>query len=172
MSLLSIVFYGFEVLAALAAVGILFVKSVFHAALLLIVCLLSLAGIFVLSNAEFVAVTQILIYAGGVLVLIIFGIMLTSRMAGKPLMVKNQYVFASSLMALFFSTLLIKLFSEQKFFHSENLGTQGSVNPINRIGVSLMSDYVLPLEVAGILLLVALVGAAVTASSFNIYKKQ
>jgi NADH:ubiquinone oxidoreductase subunit 6 (subunit J) len=172
MSTFSIVFYGFEFLAVLAAIAILFVKNVFHAALLLIVCLLSLAGIFVMSSAEFVAVTQILIYAGGVLVLIIFGIMLTSRMAGKPLIVKNQYVFASSLMALFFSTVLIKLFSEQKFFYPEPSAASEYGNPISRIGISLMSDYVLPLEVAGVLLLVALIGAAVTASSFNIYKKQ
>jgi NADH:ubiquinone oxidoreductase subunit 6 (subunit J) len=172
MSIFSIVFYGFEFLAAISAISILFVKSVFQAALLLITCLLSLAGIFVLSSAEFVAVTQILIYAGGVLVLIIFGIMLTSRLAGKPLIVKNQYIFAGSLMAVFFSTVLIKLFSEQNFFQAETSVIKGSENPINRIGISLMSDYVLPLEIAGVLLLIALIGAAVTASSFNIYKKQ
>lgn len=170
MSIFSTVFYGFEFLAAISAISILFVKNVFHAALLLIVCLLSLAGIFVLSSAEFVAVAQILIYAGGVLVLIIFGIMLTSRLAGKPLIVKNQYIFASSLIALFLSTGLIKLFSEQNFFHSE-LAVQNA-NPINRMGITLMSDYVIPLEMAGVLLLIALIGAAVTASSFNIYKKQ
>jgi NADH:ubiquinone oxidoreductase subunit 6 (subunit J) len=93
-------------------------------------------------------------------------------MAGKPLIIKNQYVFASSLIALFFSTLLIKLFSEQTFFRSESSLNQESINPIKRIGISLMSDYALPLEIAGVLLLAALIGAAVTASSFNIYKKQ
>ncbi len=172
MSVLSATFYGFEFLAAAAAVGILFVKNVFHATILLIVCLLSLAGIFTMSGAEFVAVTQILIYAGGVLVLIIFGVMLTSRIAGKPLIVKNQYIFAGSLTALFFSTLLIRLFSEQTFFRSEASASEASENPINRLGISLVIDYALPLEVAGILLLIALIGAAVAASSFNIYKNQ
>lgn len=164
----SLVLYGFEILAGISAVGILFVKNVFHAALLLIVCLLALAGVFVLYNAEFIATTQILIYAGGILVLIIFGIMLTSRITGKPLVVKNQYVLAGSFIALFFATLLIRLFSEQDFY--QNTSQHSAHNPINTIGISLMSDYMLAFEVIAILLLVALLGAAVTASSFN--KKQ
>jgi NADH-quinone oxidoreductase subunit J len=52
----------------------------FHGALLLITCLLALAGIYVIAFAEFVAVTQILVYAGGILVVIIFGIMLTTNL--------------------------------------------------------------------------------------------
>lgn len=167
MNSLSIALYGFEGIAALSALAILFVKNVFHAALLLIVCLLALAGIFVLYNAEFIAVTQILIYAGGVLVLVIFGVMLTSRMTGKPLVVKNQYVFAASFISLFLAILLIILFSEQRFYQQISNTEASSHNSINRIGISLMSDYALAFEVSGVLLLAALLGAAVTASSFN-----
>jgi NADH-quinone oxidoreductase subunit J len=170
MNILSITLYGFEVLAGLAALGILFVKNVFHAALLLIICLLALAGIFILYNAEFIAVTQILIYAGGVLVLIIFGVMLTSRMTGKQLIVKNQYVFGASFISLFQATLLIMLFSEQNFYQQANTGKISSHNSIHQIGISLMSDYALAFEVLGVLLLAALLGAAVTASSFNVKK--
>jgi NADH-quinone oxidoreductase subunit J len=170
MNILSITLYGFEVLAGLSALGILFVKNVFHAALLLIVCLLALAGIFVLYNAEFIAITQILIYAGGVLVLIIFGVMLTSRMTGQQLRVKNQYVFGASFITLFLATLLIMLFSEQHFYQLANEGTISPPNFINQIGISMMSDYALVFEVSGMLLLAALLGAAVTASSFNVKK--
>lgn len=170
MNILSVTLYGFEVLAALSALGILFVKNVFHAALLLIVCLLALAGIFVIYNAEFIAVTQILIYAGGVLVLIIFGVMLTTRMSGKPLIVRNQYVLGASFLSLFLATLLIMLFSEQNFYHSSTTEAPAH-NSINQVGISLMSDYVLAFEVSGILLLAALLGAAVTASSFNAKKQ-
>lgn len=170
MNVLSITLYGFEALAGLSALGILFVKNVFHAALLLIVCLLALAGIFVLYNAEFIAVTQVLIYAGGVLVLIIFGVMLTSRMAGRQMIVKNQYVFAASFISLFLAALLIMFFSEQKFYQPETTEVS-AVNSINQIGISLMSDYALAFEVSGILLLAALLGAAVTATSFNVKKQ-
>lgn len=171
MNILSITLYGFEVMAGLSALGILFVKNVFHAALLLIVCLLALAGIFVLYNAEFIAVTQILIYAGGVLVLIIFGVMLTSRTAGKQLVVKNQYVLTTSFISLLLATLLIILLSRQNFYQAANSSQITSHNPINQIGISLMSDYALVFEVCGVLLLIALLGAAVTASSFNAKKQ-
>lgn len=172
MSLLSILLYGFEILTVVAAVSILFVKNVFHAALLLIVCLLALAGIFVLANAEFIAVTQILMYAGGILILIIFGVMLTSRMAGKPLVVANQYLWGGAFVALFFAAMLIKLFSEQTFYHQSAVSNASALNPIHTMGIALMSDYALAFEVSGILLLIALLGAAVTVSSFSSTKKQ
>lgn len=170
MSVSLITLYVFEILAGLSALSILFVKNVFHAAILLIVCLLSLAGVFVLYNAEFIAVTQILIYAGGILVLILFAIMLTSRMAGKPLLVRNQYVFGATLMCACIAASLILLFYQQRFHSTPALKTS-QYNEINRIGIGLMTDYVLPFEVAGVLLLIVLLGAAVTASSFNAKKQ-
>ena len=172
MKLMSVVFYLLEVLAALSALGILFTKNVFYAALMLIVSLLSVSGIFIFSNAEFIAVTQILIYAGGIVVLIIFGVMLTSKISGKPLIVKNQNWFAGILAGLFFFGLLIKLFSETTFISSNAIENQSKYNSINQIGILLMTDYVFVFEIAGVLLLVALIGAAVTASSFNTLNKK
>src|SRR5687768_1114862 len=121
MSILSFTFYAFEFLAAASAASILFVKNVFYGALLLIICLLSIAGIYVISHAEFIAVTQILIYAGGILVLIIFGIMLTTRISGKPLVVKNNNWFAGSLVGLPILIVLTKLFSETTFYSSNQI---------------------------------------------------
>lgn len=171
MNVTSVAFYGFEIVAALAAAGILFTRNVFYGTLLLIVCLLSLAGIYILAMAEFVAVTQILIYAGGILVLIIFGVMLTSKFSGKPLVVQNQYRVRGPLVGLSFFAILCLLFSQSNYFigHSDAADTQ--YTSINQIGIMLMSDYVLPFETAGILLLIALIGAAVVASSFNSAKK-
>src|SRR6185503_18178603 len=135
MSILSFTFYAFEFLAAVSAVAILFVKNVFYGALLLIICLLSLAGIYVISNAEFIAVTQILIYAGGVLVLIIFGVMLTTRISGKPLIVENHNWFAGSFVGLSFLLLLTKLFSETGFYNSNGVSIEQQYTSINKIGI-------------------------------------
>ncbi|MFN8336597.1 MAG: NADH-quinone oxidoreductase subunit J [Cyclobacteriaceae bacterium] len=164
MNLTEVALYAFEILAGAAALAILFVRNVFHAALLLIVCLTSLAGVFVIYNAEFIAVTQILVYAGGVLVLIIFGVMLSSRITGKPLLVSNQYLLPASLIGILSAMIFIKLFMQQHFYQHP-----GAIpgNRISQTGITLMSDYVLPFEIAGILLLIALLGAAVIASSFN-----
>jgi NADH-quinone oxidoreductase subunit J len=171
MSILSFTFYAFEFLAAVSAVAILFVNNVFYGALLLIVCLLSLAGIYIISNAEFIAVTQILIYAGGVLVLIIFGVMLTTRISGKPLVVKNHNWFAGALVGLSLLIVLVTLFSDSDFYRGNQLTIEQGYTSINKIGILLMTDYMFPFEVAGILLLIALIGAAVVASSFNPTKK-
>jgi len=162
MNIVSTIFYFLEAVAALAAIGILIVRNVFYAALLLLVTLLCVAGIYVLSFAEFIAVTQILVYAGGILVLIIFGIMLTSRISGKPLMVSNKYWLGAMLAGGFFFVLLVNLFLKQSY--ASSVGVPAPGNTIQQVGVSLMSDFILPFEVAGILLLVALVGAAITAS--------
>jgi NADH:ubiquinone oxidoreductase subunit 6 (subunit J) len=152
-------------LTAVTAIGILLVRNVFHAALLLIACLLTIAGIYVLLHAEFIAVTQIMIYAGGVLVLIIFGIMLSSRIAGKPLFVEDSRNLPGYLVgiALFF------ILSYAIYYSSfpASVSQQVAANPVKEVGFLLMSDYVAPFEVAGLLLLMSLIGAAITASFLN-----
>jgi NADH:ubiquinone oxidoreductase subunit 6 (subunit J) len=156
-------FYFFEAMAALSAFGILFTRNVFYGALLLIVCLLSVAGIYVLSFAEFIAVTQILVYAGGILVVIIFGIMLTTKISGKPLHVSSNNWLAAVIVGSFFLGLLIRLFSQVSFQRTAPV-EHFSDNTFQIIGTLLLSDFLLPFEIAGILLLAALIGAAVTAS--------
>jgi NADH:ubiquinone oxidoreductase subunit 6 (subunit J) len=166
MSLADFIFYFFIALTAMAAIGILVVKNVFHAALLLIGCLLSIAGIYVLLHAEFLAVTQIMIYAGGILVLIIFGVMLSSRIAGKPLLVEDSrkasgYLVGAGVLFILTYTIYTATFSFS--FNSQQLAQ----NPVKEVGFLLMSNFVAPFEAAGILLLISLIGAAVTASFLN-----
>ena len=162
---MKIIFYLFIVLAALSSVGILVIRNVFHGALLLLVCLLAIAGLYILMFAEFVAVTQILIYAGGILVVIIFGIMLTTKFSGKPLVVNNNKWLAGLMVGGPVFYLLTNFYYQQNFIEP-NAGNSiiRKWNSVNIIGVNFMTDYLLPFEVAGVLLLIALIGAAVTAS--------
>jgi len=163
MNSASFIFYFFEFLAAISAVGIILVRNVFYGALLLLVCLLCVAAVYVLAVAEFVAVTQILVYAGGILVLIIFGVMLTSRISGKPLVVTNQYWFMALVVGFSCFVFLTTLYSKQEFW-PEDPTTAVPGNMMHSVGVLLMTDFILPFEIAGVLLLVALVGSAVMAS--------
>lgn len=160
--------YTFLILAGGSAVAILLVKNIFYATLLLIGCLLSIAGIFILSYSEFLAATQIMIYAGGVLVLIIFGLMLTAKISGRPLQVASYNNMAGALVAIVFLALLLFYFSSLGFNPLPNV--QPASNPTQTVGISLITDYALPFEISGILLLTSLVGAAVTASSFSLKK--
>jgi NADH:ubiquinone oxidoreductase subunit 6 (subunit J) len=159
MSLLDLIFYFFIAAAALSAFSLVFIQNVFYGALLLITCLLSVAGLYVLAFAEFVAVTQIMIYAGGVLVLIIFGIMLTARLGEKRLVVEHSNIFSASIVAVSLFVILV-------IFIRVPASMPGAIdlNTIESIGMNLLTTHLIPFEIAGILLLVALIGAAVIAS--------
>jgi NADH:ubiquinone oxidoreductase subunit 6 (subunit J) len=165
MSIVAIMFYFFAAVATISGVGILLTKNVFKGTLMLLVCLLCVAGIYVLTFAEFIAVVQLLIYAGGILVVILFGIMLTSKISGQPLIVKNSKWGAGLIAGLSFLILLIYFFNQENFSEKTVTSDNGPYTPVNIIGIQLMSDAVLPFEVAGILLLISLIGAAVMASS-------
>ena len=163
MSLYTFLFYFFEACAGVAAVAIIFSRNLFYATLLLLGCLLSIAGLYVLAWAEFVAVTQLLVYAGGVLVLILFGIMLTAKTGAKPMIVLHANEFSGAIIGIGFIVLMVyALVSEPTSVATPEAIT--SSNAVESIGMSLMTTYLLPFEIAGILLLVALIGAAVIAS--------
>lgn len=155
--------YFFCILSAFAALGILFIKDIFKAVLLLLLCLLSLAGIYVMQFAEFVAVTQILIYAGGIVVVMIFAIMLTTKMSGVPLKIGNTNVVATVLGSSSMLIMLIYMFSNN--FDRVSLENSSVINSVKQTGLLLMSTYILPFEIAGFLLLIALIGAAVVSTS-------
>jgi len=140
-------------------------RNIFYGALALLICLISLAGIYALLQAEFLAITQLLIYAGGVLVLLIFGIMLTNKISGKPVLTDSHNWFSGIIIST--SLLGVLLFSFQQ---NEIMSAQSNLNAtrhINNIGIELMSTYAAPFELSGVLLLVCLIGAALTASSFK-----
>lgn len=162
MTLITIAFYFFVLVAALSAIGILFSKNVFKAALMLLLCLLSIAALYIFTMAEFIAVTQILIYAGGILVVIIFGIMITSKLSGKPLQVGHTHIFGGLLAGLTVFGFLIYFFF--KYLTLPKFTAVPESNSIETLGINFMTGYALPFQMAGILLLVALTGAAVMTS--------
>lgn len=162
MTLIELILYFFIVVAAGSALGILFIRNVLYAALFLIICLLCLAGIYILFQAEFLAITQIMIYAGGILVLLIFGIMLTIKKDAKPLEVGSHHLFSGLLAGSGFLFVLVYSFKSAPL----NFPPSQSVQPnnITQIGINIMSDYVIGFELAGVLLFITLIGASIMAS--------
>jgi NADH:ubiquinone oxidoreductase subunit 6 (subunit J) len=157
MTGVEILFFFFMALAGGSAVAIIFSKNVFKSALFLLAALLSVAALYVLSFAEFLAVTQILVYAGGILVVIIFGIMLTTRISGQPLVVENTHIFSGAIAGAGLFAVLAANLPAVRFLAGEGLVPEN----ISVMGLKLFSEYLLPFEMAGLLLLVALIGAAV-----------
>lgn len=162
MSLALTAFYFFVAAAFTSALALVFSKNVFKGALLLMVCLLSIAALFIMSFAEFVGVTQILVYAGGILVIILFGIMFTAKNATQALKVENTNLFSGALAGILLFALLAKLIVKSSF--PEPTPARIPAHSIQTIGDYLITDYSLPFEVVGVLLLVTLVGASVVTA--------
>ena len=161
MSAQIIWFYISLVLAAFAALGALFVRDVFKSALLVLTCFLALASLYIFAMAEYVAVVQILVYAGGVLIVIIFGIMLTSRPSGTALQAETVNRFAGTLAG--FGLFIVLLYAIRTGLN-DSLTPMEAPASLETIGTSIITNYSLPFELAGILMLVALLGAMVIAS--------
>lgn len=160
MNLTTVLFYFFIVVAGSAALYMVITKDLLHAALGLLLCLLSVAALFIFMGAEFLAITQILVYAGGVVVLIIFGVMLTQRIKGNSLVILQNYTVAGILVAAGFLFVFIKLFSGKAI--AERTAETATVQ---QIGVTLLTEYALPIEISGILLLVCLIASAFAATA-------
>ncbi len=161
--LVVILFYFFGALAIAGALGILITRNLMHAAFLLIAVFLSVAAIFVLGGAEFVAVSQIMVYVGGILILLIFGIMLTNRVSANKIDTGFSNIIPGILIGAAFLVWVIDfIWSNFQDNSSLQASTSGQTE---KLGVSLIADHVLAFELIAILLLIALIGAAYIAKS-------
>jgi len=163
MDIFSIVFYLFAVIIVVSAAIVVLSKNIMYSAFSLLFTFFGVAGIYVLLNADFLAVTQIMIYIGGILILIIFGVMLTTKITGVDIKSgttgKLQIAFAGVL-SLIIAITLIFLFANTKWFTSD---VQPHRSTIEDIGKELLTNYLLAFEVASVLLLIAIIGAAFIA---------
>ncbi|MCF2489727.1 NADH-quinone oxidoreductase subunit J [Dyadobacter sp. CY347] len=164
-------FYGFSLLAIVAALFILFSKNLIYGAFALFLAFLGVAALYILAGADFLGVTQIMIYVGGILVLLIFGIMLTQKKKNDDSQHHNRVEILLSrevwgfLLGVGIFVALFKIISSANF---KMIGDSiSSRSTIKTIGVELMTSHLLPFEIAAILLLVALVGAAYLAMNRN-----
>jgi NADH-quinone oxidoreductase subunit J len=165
MSGLEIVFLVIALITLYAALEVVTTNNMIHAALWLIVTLLGVAGIFVLLNAPFLAVVQVMVYIGAIAILMIFAIMLT-RGIGKDdeaQVNKNWPLAAIFGFLMFFSLALMLIYSGRGNATMPFMADSGAT--ISALGVALVSPngYVLPFELASVLLLAALIGAIVIA---------
>ena len=183
----DVIFWILAVVAISAALGVVLVRDLFRAALLLILVFVTVAGFFVMLNAEFLAVVQVLIYAGAISILIIFAVMLTRDVRQGNLPNRLQ-IPAVVLAALLLSALVVvatdtrwNLIPEQDRERVDLVQTSSvsTVSPgnlvdagfstgaeqesVQRAGLAdlLIGDFVLPFEAVSVLLLAALIGALV-----------
>jgi NADH-quinone oxidoreductase subunit J len=145
-------------IAIISAIYVVHAKDVFHSGLWLALFFIAIAGIFVLLEAEFLAVIQILIYAGAVTVIVLFAIMLTKREKGKDVLGINLNVLKLVSFVIFALTLVGVIISSS--FRWVEVGVYGSTYDIATI---LFERYILHFEMIALLLLVALISAVYLA---------
>ena len=163
-----IVFYGLAVTAVTAAILVVLMSRVVYSALALIVCFGATAGLFFQLGAQFIAAVQVIVYAGAIMVLFLFVIMLLDPESEVflPSRLKRVPVFALACAVLFTLVLLeaADRWAAAQVFTDSIAGTERSSGPggeIETLAHSLFRDYLLPFEVTSILILVAVLGAVV-----------
>jgi NADH-quinone oxidoreductase subunit J len=163
MDVASIVFWALAALAILSGAMILFARDIVRVAFWLLGALGAVAGFYVLLGADFLGFTQVLVYIGGIMVLILFGIMMTHR---DPVMLRRGEshfggLVAGLVIAGITAASLVMLIRKTAW-HTP-VQTAEPVATTNAIGDELMTSYVLPFELISVLLIVVLCGAAYVA---------
>jgi len=154
------IFIILSTLLIISSIGVCISRNLVHAAMYLFFSLFFIAGLYILLFADFLAAVQVIVYVGGILVLIIFGVMLTNKLEKPSINISsmNQYLAASLCLLLF----LIQCFAilNGKWVNSNKLPIEESSR---MIGDLILTRYLLPFEIVSVLLLGALIGAATIA---------
>jgi NADH:ubiquinone oxidoreductase subunit 6 (subunit J) len=157
MTLAVVAFYAFAVLLIGAAVQVVLGKNLFHAVLWLALALVSTAGIFITLNAEFIAAVQVLLYAGGVITVVVFAIVVTERLVGERLSQTSRHVAAGGVVSAGVLVLLVRAIGQAQLAPPL---PPAPPELTRQIGTSLLTRFVLPFELLAVLLLVGLLAAS------------
>ena len=160
--LISATFYIVAGITVFFAFCVVFSRNIFHSAVFLAMTLIGIACIYLYLDAEFLAIAQILIYAGAIVTLFIFVIMLTANIQDRAIRQANKQVLVSALSILVLLFVFVKIIRKNYWLHGSP-AAQGL--SIEQLGRSLMTTYVLPFEIISLILISVLVGAIIIAKS-------
>ncbi len=156
------IFYLFAAIIVISAAMVVFSRSIIYSAFSLLFTLFGVSAMYVYLSADFIAVAQIVVYVGGILILLLFGVMLTNRITQERLLTDVFNLIPSLIIMLAVLGALLYTFLYRAKWHTGEPRTTTVVEPI---GYEIITNYVLPFEIVSILLFVALIGAAYIARS-------
>ena len=163
----SIAFIVFALFSLGGALGVVTTRNLIHATLYLILSLFGAAGFFVLLSAPFMAAVQVLVYIGAIAILIVFAVMLTRSMTRLSDLYNQQWLLSALVAGLLFVLLLVGIILPVWGVNGTQAGREVSavVTSTVDLGKALVdqNQYVLPFEVASLLLTAAMIGAIVVA---------
>jgi NADH:ubiquinone oxidoreductase subunit 6 (subunit J) len=154
----AILFYAISSLILFTAVKMIFSTNLVHSALFMASTFIGIAFVYLMLEADYLAVVQILVYVGAISILFVFGVMLTKRNNMEESSVFNRYRIAAGVVA---ASLMLVL-GRTIYITSFNISITSQTGPtISAISALLLNDYAIPFELAGISLLVAMIGAII-----------
>jgi NADH-quinone oxidoreductase subunit J len=153
----ELVFLGIASLVIFSGFGVVISSSLVHSAVALLFTLFGVAGLYIFLYADFLAATQIIVYVGGILVLIIFGVMLTNKIDTPSIASSSSNQVIGAIVSLLLFAFQLGVIFKTNWYIGDGAIVEDTVRPIGRM---LLTEYLLPFEVVSILLLGALIGAA------------
>ena len=156
MTLDVVAFWALAILLIGSALAVVLTKNLFHSVLWLALTLTAVAGIFLSLDAEFLAAVQLLLYAGGVITIVVFAIVVTERLVGERITQVSRRLLTGVILA---GALLVALL---RFLRGAELPVERPVVAVDVtrvLGQVLMTEFVLPFELLAVLLLIGLLGA-------------
>lgn len=161
MELTVILFYVFVAMTLGSGAVVVFSRNIVHAAFALLFTFFGVAALYVFLMADFLAVTQLLIYVGGILVLLLFGVMLTTKVFDVQIRTGTLHILPATVIVSLIAVILSALFLGTEWKVSEGPAVGSSTAPL--LGEKFLTTYVLPFEIASVVLVVAMIGAAMIA---------
>lgn len=160
MTTYDFIFYVFAAIIVISAFIVVAARNIIYSAFSLLFTFFGVAGIYVLLNADFIAVVQVIIYVGGILVLIIFGVMLTNKITDVEIKTESIHIVPATIITGLIGGTLIAVLTKTNWKISEPQNVNKTVMEIGRFVVV---HYMILFELAGIILLVALIGSVMIA---------
>jgi NADH-quinone oxidoreductase subunit J len=152
----TVAFWSLAVVLVGSALAVVLSKNLFHSVLWLALALTGTAGVFLLLDAEFLAAVQLLLYAGGIVTIVVFAIVVTERLVGERITQTSRRITAGAVISLALIALIVNAITRQP------LATVREPLPSDltrTIGESILTRFVLPFELLGVLMLAAMLGA-------------
>jgi len=157
MTTYDIIFYLFAIVTVVSAFLVVTNRNIVHSAFFLLFTLFGVAGLYVLLAADFVAIVQLIVYVGGILILLLFGVMLTNKITNVEIKTGTIHALPASIVLGLFAGAIGAIVLNTNW---KVLNISGSEPTTAALGNMLINEYALIFELLGILLLIALIGAA------------
>ena len=157
MNIYDIIFYLFGAVTVISAFFVVTSRNIIYSAFYLLFTFFGVAGLYILLGADFVAIVQLIVYVGGILILLLFGVMLTNKITNVNIKTGTLQIIPAGIAVIAFLYLLITTLLKTGW---KTINNHADIPSTQKLGMLLITQYAVVFELLGIILLIALIGAA------------